>query len=487
MTVRTRYAPSPTGALHIGNVRSGLFAYLFARHMKGVFVLRIDDTDQERSTQESLDEILESLRWLGVEWDEGPPDPKYFQSNRFARYREGALQLLREGKAYPCDCSPERLDELRKAAQREHRKPGYDGRCRDRTPPAELAKVALPDKSAGRNYTIRFRAPQTGETVVDDLIKGRAVFENRELDDLIIFRSDGVPTYNFATVLDDADFGMTHVVRGDDHLPNTPRQMQIFYALGLTPPAYAHLPMVMGPDGQKLSKRHGATSVFAYRELGYFPEALLNYLVRLGWSHGDQEIFSLREMIEYFDFANCGKSAGIFNAEKLLWLNFHYLKERPLEQLAQEVKPFIAQRGWTIPGDDLWLQKMIATLRERAKTLVELADFARFYLTDDITIDPKAAAKFLKPEIAESLKSLAAELESIDGDFSELAIQSAFERVLAKFNLKLGQLAQPVRVALTGGTVSPGIYEVIAVLGKGRTVARLRKVLPFPVLIIPGR
>jgi len=477
LAVRTRYAPSPTGALHIGNVRSGLFAYLFARHNRGAFILRIDDTDRERSTRESLDEILESLRWLGVEWDEGPPDPNYFQSNRFNRYREGALQLLREGKAYPCYCTTAELDAMRKLAEREHRKPGYDGRCRDRTPIADLPKVELPDKKLGRNYTIRFRSPNEGQTVVEDLIKGNAVFDNAELDDLIIFRSDGVPTYNFATVIDDADFGMTHIVRGDDHLPNTPRQMQIFAALGLTPPAYAHVPMVMGADGQKLSKRHGATSVFAYRELGYFPEALLNYLVRLGWSHGDQEIFAKEEMIEYFAFASCGKSAGIFNAEKLLWLNFHYLKERPLAKLAEEVKPFIARRGWTIPGDDAWLERMLATLRERAKTLVELVDFASFYLNDIITIDQKAAAKFLKPEIAEPLRTLAAELMGIDREFDEAAIQEAFERVLAQYNLKLGQLAQPVRVALTGGTVSPGIYEVIAVLGRERTDERLRKAI----------
>ena len=474
MTVRTRYAPSPTGALHIGNVRSGLFAYLFARHSKGTFILRIDDTDQERSTKESLAEIIESLHWLGVEWDEGPPDSAYFQSNRFDRYREGALQLLREGKAYPCYCSAQELEAMRKQAERERRKPGYDGRCRERTPAEQLAAIELPDRAVGRNYTIRFRSPQAGQTVVDDLIKGRAVFDNSELDDLIIFRSDGVPTYNFATVLDDADFKITHVVRGDDHLPNTPRQMQIFFALGLEPPAYAHLPMVMGPDGQKLSKRHGATSVFAYRDLGYFPEALLNYLVRLGWSHGDQEIFSKQEMIDYFDFANCGKSAGIFNAEKLLWLNFHYLKQRSLEQLAREVKPFIAKRGWKIPGDDAWLQRMIGTLRERAKTLVELVDFAGFYLNDAIEIEAKAAAKFLKPEMTEPLRALATELASLDGDFSEATVQGGFERVLARFGLKLGQLAQPVRVALTGGTVSPGIYEVIAVLGRERTVARIR-------------
>jgi glutamyl-tRNA synthetase len=477
VTVRTRYAPSPTGALHIGNVRSGLFAYLFARHAKGSFILRIDDTDRERSTRESLAEILESLRWLGVEWDEGPPDAKYFQSNRFDRYREGALQLLRAGKAYPCYCTAEELEQKRKQAEREHRKPGYDGKCRDRTPPRELAEIALPDKSAGRNYTIRFRSPRDGQTVVDDLIKGHAVFDNLELDDLIIFRSDGVPTYNFATVLDDADFHMTHIVRGDDHLPNTPRQMQIFRALGLEPPAYAHLPMVMGPDGQKLSKRHGAASVFAYRDLGYFPEALLNYLVRLGWSHGDQEIFSKQEMIDYFDFASCGKSAGIFNAEKLLWLNFHYMKELPLERLVRDIKPFIEKRRWTLPADDEWLEKMVATLRERAKTLVELVDFARFYLNDSIEIDPKAAAKFLRPEVAVPLQVLAAELDSLDGDFRESAIQARFESVLARFNLKLGQLAQPVRVALTGGTVSPGIYEVIAVLGRARTVERLRAAL----------
>jgi glutamyl-tRNA synthetase len=286
-----------------------------------------------------------------------------------------------------------------------------------------------------------------------------------------------VPTYNFATVLDDADFGMTHIVRGDDHLPNTPRQMQILYALGFEPPAYAHLPMVMGPDGQKLSKRHGATSVFAYRDLGYFPEALLNYLVRLGWSHGDQEIFSKQEMIDYFDFANCGKSAGIFNAEKLLWLNFHYLKQRSVEQLAHEAAPFIEKRGWRIPGDQKWLEKMVSTLRERAKTLVELADFASFYLNDVIELDSKATAKFLKPEVEEPLKLLSKELQALDGDFSEALIQATFEHVLAKFNMKLGQLAQPVRVALTGGSVSPGIYEVIAVLGRDRTVTRLARAI----------
>ena len=472
MTVCTRYAPSPTGSLHIGNVRSGLFAYLYTRHNRGRFILRIDDTDQERSTQESLEEIVSSLQWLGIEWDGGPPDRNYFQSSRFDRYRAAAARLLREGKAYPCYCTAQELEAKRRQAEREHRKPGYDGTCRDKPFPPHLP---LPDRAAGRNYTIRFRSPHAGQTVVEDLVKGHSVFDNSELDDLIIFRSDGVPTYNFATVLDDADFEITHVVRGDDHLPNTPRQIQIFLALGLTPPAYAHLPMVMGPDGKPLSKRHGATSVFAYRDAGYFPEALLNYLARLGWSHGDQEIFSGQELVEYFGFEECGKSPGIFNAEKLLWLNFHYLKERTPAQLAREVLPFIEKRGYTIPGDQAWLEKMVATLRERAKTLVELVDFAHFYLSDDITIEAKAAAKFLKPEIAPALTELAGGIGNLPEQVSEGAVQAVFEEVMGRFGLKLGQLAQPVRVALTGGTVSPGIYEVIAVLGRSRTVERLNR------------
>jgi glutamyl-tRNA synthetase len=468
--VRTRFAPSPTGSLHIGNVRSGLFAYLYARHTHGQFILRIDDTDRERSTAESLQEILADLKWLGMEWDEGPPDPSYFQTNRVERHRQAALKLLRERKAYPCYCTAEELDAKRKQAEREHRKPVYDRKCRGLDFPADLPP---PDRAAGRNYTIRFAAPLEGETVVDDLVKGRMVFQNSELDDFIIVRSDGSPIYNFASILDDIDLHVTHIVRGDDHVSNTPRQMQVAHALGFTPPRFAHLPQVLGADGSRLSKRHGATSVSEYREGGYFPEALLNYLARLGWSHGDQEIFSKHELIEFFDFDGCGQSAGLFNPEKLLWLNFHYMKERPLDQLAREVRPFIEKRGLPIPGDDAWLQKMVATLRERAKTLAELADFASFYLKDRIEIDPKAAAKFLKPEILEPMRALAKELDAVEGELTEAAAQAVFESVLARFDLKLGQLAQPIRVALTGGTVSPGIYEVIGVLGTRRTVERI--------------
>jgi glutamyl-tRNA synthetase len=471
VTVRTRFAPSPTGSLHIGNVRSGLFAYLYARHHQGQFILRIDDTDRERSTKESLEEQLRDLEWLGMEWDEGPPDPAYFQTNRVERHRMAALELLRAGKAYPCYCTAEELDAKRKQAERERRRPMYDRKCRGR---AFDANIELPDRSAGRSYTIRFAMPLSGETVVDDLVKGRMVFQNSDLDDLIIIRSDGSPVYNWASVLDDADLRITHIVRGDDHVPNTPRQIQMFLAIGITPPAFAHLPQVLGPDGSPLSKRHGATSVVAYREGGYFPEAMLNYLARLGWSHGDQEIFSKQELIEYFNFEDCGKSAGVFNAEKLLWLNFHYLKQRTPAELAREVRPFIEKHGLSVPGDEAWLERMVATLRERAKTLVELVDFAGFYLNEKVQIDAKAAAKFLKPEIREPLTALADALASVPGEFSESAIQTVFEGVLARFGLKLGQLAQPVRVAITGGTVSPGIYEVIAVLGRERTVDRLR-------------
>ena len=288
--------------------------------------------------------------------------------------------------------------------------------------------IELPDRKAGRNYVIRFRSPNEGQTVFEDLIRGRTVFENSELDDLVILRSDGSPTYNFCTVLDEVDFNITHVVRGDDHVPNTPRQIQMFRALGYEPPAFAHLPQVMGPDGGKLCKRHGATSVSAYREMGYFPEAVLNYLARLGWSHGDQEIFSKQELIDFFGFDACGTSSGIFNAEKLLWLNFHYLKERPNAQLAQEIKPFIAKAGYPTPGDDAWLEKMVATLKERAKTLVELVDFAKFYLRDDIDIDAKAAAKFLKPEVKEQLAALADRSSTNSPPISRRPRSSAFSR-----------------------------------------------------------
>ncbi|MBI4527574.1 MAG: glutamate--tRNA ligase [Deltaproteobacteria bacterium] len=464
-TVCTRFAPSPTGYLHIGGARTALFNYLFARHHGGKFILRIEDTDRERSTPEAIEAILQAMKWLQLDWDEGP----FYQTERFSLYRERIQKLLAEGKAYPCVCAPEELDIKRQAALREKRKPAYDGTCR----PGEGVIPPLPQD---KPYTIRFASPRSGTTVVNDAVKGEVVFDNRELDDLILARSDGTPTYNFCVVVDDIDMGITHIIRGDDHLANTPRQILLYQGLGYAPPQFAHLPLILGLDKARLSKRHGATSVTAYRDMGYFPEALVNYLVRLGWSHGDQEIFSRDELIEKFTLEAVGKSAGVFNPEKLLWLNFHYLKSRPLSRLAEDIIPFIEARGYPGPWNRDWLEKMIGTLRERAKTLTELVEAAQFYLSDEITIDKKAAKKFLTPEAFKLIEELAEKIAALP-ELNEQAVERAFTEILQSRQIGLGQLAQPVRVALTGTTVSPGIYEVITVLGKERTLTRLREAL----------
>ena len=463
--VRTRFAPSPSGYLHIGGARTALFNFLFARHHGGRFILRIEDTDRERSTPEAINAILDAMNWLGLDWDEGP----FYQTKRYPLYKEKVQKLLSEGKAYPCVCTPEKLEAKRQLAQKEKRKPMYDGTCR---PPEGV----IPPLPQDKPYTIRFRSPRDGSTIVNDAVKGDVVFDNRELDDLIIARSDGTPTYNFCVVVDDIDMGITHIIRGDDHLANTPRQILLYQALGDTPPQFAHVPLILGLDKARLSKRHGATSVTAYRDMGYLPEAILNYLVRLGWSHGDQELFSREELIEKFSLESVGKSAGVFNPEKFLWVNFHYLKTRPLSQLAEEIVPYIVAKGYRVPQDKSWLERMIKTLQERSRTLVELIDSAHFYLTDDIAIDEKAAKKFLTPEVSQPLSKLIERLSALD-EFSEANIESAFSGVLEEFGLSMGKLAQPVRVALTGSTVSPGIHEVIAVLGKERTIRRLQSAL----------
>jgi glutamyl-tRNA synthetase len=463
--VRTRFAPSPTGYLHIGGARTALFNFLFARHHGGKFLLRIEDTDRERSTPEAIKAILDAMSWLGLDWDEGP----FYQTERYPLYKEKIQQLLAQGKAYPCVCTSEELEAKRQQAQKEKRKPMYDGTCR----PPEGSIPSLPKDT---RYTVRFRSPQDGSTIVEDAVKGRVVFDNRELDDLIIARSDSTPTYNFCVVVDDIDMGISHIIRGDDHLANTPRQILLYHALAHSPPQFAHVPLILGTDKARLSKRHGATSVMAYRDMGYFPEAVLNYLVRLGWSHGDQEIFSRDELIEKFSLESVGKSAGIFNPEKFLWVNSHYLKELPLSRLAEDIVPYIEAKGYPVPQDKSWLERMIATLRERSKTLVELVDAAGFYLTDDIRIDENAVRKFLTAEIRVPLAKLLDKLASLD-DFTEASIEQAFSAVLQEVGLPMGKLAQPVRVALTGSTASPGIHEVIAVLGKERTVKRLRSAL----------
>jgi glutamyl-tRNA synthetase len=458
---RTRFAPSPTGYLHIGGARTALFNYLLARRHGGVFVLRVEDTDRERSTQQAIEAILDGLTWLGIEWDEGP----FFQMQRLERYAAAVEQLLAAGHAYRCYCTPEELDAKRKAAQAEGRKPAYDGTCRDRT-----------TAPADRSFTIRLRVPREGETVIDDLVKGRVVIQNVEIDDLVLVRSDGIPTYNFSVVVDDADMAITHVVRGDDHLTNTPKQVLLYQALGHALPAFAHVPMILGTDRARLSKRHGATSVTAYRDMGYLPDAVVNYLVRLGWSHGDQEIFSRAELIEKFSLEQVGKSPGVFDGDKMLWLNAHYLKALAPDALVAAARPFIAAAGLSVPGDDAWLAKALVTLQERARTLVELVEQGRYYLTDEITIDPAAAAKFLKADVRPMLADLRETLARL-GEWTVPSLTAEIEHVIARHGVKLGKLAQPVRVAVTGGTASPGIFEVLEILGRERTLARLDRAL----------
>ncbi len=460
MSVRTRFAPSPTGLLHIGGARTALFNFLFARHHGGTLVLRIEDTDRERSTPESIAAILDGLGWLGLAWDEGP----FFQSARTETYRAQAQSLLARGLAYRCWCTSDELEARRQAALAAGRPPGYERSCRD-----------LTTAPAGRDaFVLRFRTPLEGETVVDDRVKGRVVFRNAELDDFVIARKDGSPLYNFAVVVDDIEMRITHIIRGDDGLANTPRQALLYQAFGATPPVFAHVPLILGLDKARLSKRHGATSVTAYRDMGYLPDALVSYLARLGWSHGDQELFTMDELVAHFCLEQVGKSAGVFNPEKLQWVNFQRLKATPPEELARLLVPFLERAGLPVPQDAAWLARVVATLRDRAKTLVELAEFCRFYLVDTIEPDPKAAAKHLTPAAASALADLDARLAAL-AMWDEPSIEGAFQATIGAHDMKLGQLAQPVRVAMTGGTVSPGIYEVLAVLGRERSLARLRR------------
>ena len=459
--VRSRFAPSPTGFLHIGGARTALFAWLYARHYNGQFILRIEDTDQLRSTEESTRAILDALAWLGLDWDEGP----FFQAQRVDMHREMVKKLLDEGKAYHCVCTPEELEEKRKRALAEGRKPKYDGTCRDKNLP----------RSA--NAAVRFRCPHTGVTVVNDLIKGVITFNNEELDDLVIERSDGYPTYNFAVVVDDAQMEITHVIRGDDHVNNTPRQILLYEALGYTIPQFGHVSMIMGSDKTRLSKRHGATSVMTYKDMGYLPEGLVNYLVRLGWSHGDQEIFTMEELIRLFTFDSVGKSAAVFNPEKLLWLNQHYIKECPPERLVQEMIPFWQQWGVDTADHD-FLRHIVDDVKSRSKTLVELAESSLFYFADDVSYENEAADAFLKAEMTDHLTAVAYGIPFLQ-DYTKKGIE-AFLRTLAEDRgFKLKVIAQPLRVALTGKTVSPGIDDIMVTLGKERVIKRITRAVEY--------
>ncbi|PKN71316.1 MAG: glutamate--tRNA ligase [Deltaproteobacteria bacterium HGW-Deltaproteobacteria-12] len=458
--VRTRFAPSPTGFLHIGGARTALFSWLFARHNGGEFVLRVEDTDQIRSTEESTKAILDAMTWLGLNWDEGP----HFQAQRVDLHREMVQKLIDEGKAYYCTCSSEELEASRKQAMATGKKPKYDGTCRDKNL----------KKSPGS--VVRFRGAQTGTTVVEDLVKGNIIFNNDELDDLIIERGDGYPTYNFAVVVDDALMNITHVIRGDDHVNNTPRQILMYEALGFAVPKFAHVPMILGADKARLSKRHGATSVMAYKEMGYLPEALVNYLVRLSWAHGDQEIFSLPELINLFTLDAVGKSPAVFNPEKLLWLNAHYIKEASTERLMVEMKPLWPADAPT--GDAVFTQKVIADLQPRVKTLVEMAAMADFYFAGQVQYEEQAAQKFLVPDVTAHLQAMLAAIPAVQ-NFSKTGIEEFLKAFTQERDIKFKVIAQPLRVALTGKTVSPGIDEVMVTLGKDRVVQRLNDAIGY--------
>jgi glutamyl-tRNA synthetase len=453
----TRFPPSPTGYLHVGGARTALFNWLYARKNNGKFVLRIEDTDTVRSTQASVDAIFEAMAWLELDWDEGP----YFQSQRFDLYRQYLQKLLDSGDAYYCTCTPEEVEAMRQKAKAEGRKPKYDGRCRER---------GLPRSD---NAVIRFKSPLIGTTVVEDAIKGNIVFQNAEQDDFVICRSDGTPTYNFVVVVDDITMGINTVIRGDDHVMNTPKQILLYNALKAPLPVFGHVPMVLGKDKTRLSKRHGAMSVTAYRDMGYLPDAFINYLARLGWSHGDQEFFTRRELVEKFNLKNIGRSAGVFDPDKLTALNAEHIRAASASQLAPRLLPFLEQKGYEA-ADDKYLAGVIGTLHTRGKTLVEMAEGAHFYYREDVRpYDEKAAKKFLKPEMSRVLALLVEQLEALD-DLAEKTQEHAFKKVMEATGLGFGKIAQPVRVALTSTTVSPGIFEMIEVLGKERVLARLR-------------
>ncbi len=461
--VKTRFAPSPTGYLHIGGARTALFSWLYARRHGGRFVLRVEDTDLERSTPEAVNAILEGMNWLGLNHDEGP----FYQTERFERYQEVLRQLLQEGKAYRCYCTKEELEVLRARQMARKDKPRYDGRCRN----------YQDGPRKGVEPVVRFKNPLDGEVVVRDLIRGDIVFQNTELDDLIIARADGSPTYNFCVVVDDMDMGITHVVRGDDHINNTPRQLNILQALGAPIPQYGHVPMILGPDGQKLSKRHGAASVTEYRAMGYLPEAVLNYLVRLGWSHGDQEIFSRDEMMALFDLDGCNKAASAINPSKLIWLNRHYLKTLDPDNVAQHLSRHLVQLGID-PDQGPPLADVIKVFAERSETLVDMAQAAAFIYQDFETYDAKAAKKNLTTTTAVALRALHNTLAALP-TWTVESTHAVVKQVAVDCELALGKVAQPLRVAVSGTAVSPSIDATLVLLGRTKTLARIARALAY--------
>ncbi|GAA0660863.1 glutamate--tRNA ligase [Rheinheimera tangshanensis] len=462
MSIVTRFAPSPTGYLHVGGARTALYSWLHARKTGGTFILRIEDTDLERSTQESVDAILEGMEWLGLDYDDGP----YYQTKRFDLYKEVVAQLLAEGKAYKCFCTVEEVDAMREAQMAAGEKPKYNGMWRDRT-----------DHPTDKPYVIRFKNPQDGVVVIDDLIKGRIEIANAELDDLIIARSDGTPTYNLTVVVDDWKMGITHVIRGDDHVNNTPRQMNILAALGADIPKYAHVPMILGDDGKRLSKRHGAVGVMQYRENGFLPEALINYLVRLGWSHGDQEIFSKEELVQLFDLSNCNRAPSAFNTDKLIWLNQHYMKTLAPDYVAKHLAWHVAEQKLDISTGPA-LAELVKVQAERVKTLKELVEVSRYFYEDFSEFEENAAKKHLRPVAAEPLVAVQTKLAELS-DWSVEALHQAINDAAESLGLGMGKVGMPLRVAVTGGGNSPALDATLALIGKERVLKRISMALEY--------
>ncbi|WP_029407557.1 glutamate--tRNA ligase [Thiomicrorhabdus sp. Milos-T2] len=461
--IRTRFAPSPTGYLHIGGVRTALYSWLYAKKQGGEFTLRIEDTDLERSTEESVNAILEGMSWLGLDYDQGP----IYQTDRFDRYKEIIQQLFDKDLAYYCYATPEELDEMREAQKAAGEKPRYDGRYRnfDGVPPEGIKPV------------IRFKNPEEGDVIIEDLVKGEVIVNNKELDDLIIARPDGTPTYNFTVVVDDWDMGMTHVIRGDDHLNNTPRQINLYKAIGAEVPKFAHIPMVLGEDGSRLSKRHGAVSVLQYKEQGFLPEALLNYLVRLGWSYGDKEVFSIDEMVQHFDLDSVNGSPSTFDTAKLTWINEQHIKSAPAEYLATHLSPFVAQLGCDLSQGPA-LTDVADLLRDRAKTLIEMADGSVYFYSDFEEFEAGAAKKHLRPAAEEPLRLVLEKLSALT-EWNAEAIHAEIDATAEALEVGMGKVGMPLRVAITGGGQSPAIDATAELIGKPRCMTRLNMALEF--------
>ena len=461
--IKTRFAPSPTGFLHVGGARTALFSWLYSKKMGGTFVLRIEDTDRQRSTEESVQAILDGMQWLNLDYDEGP----YYQTDRFDRYAEAIQQLIDQGDAYYCSCAKQRLETLREKQMLAKQKPRYDGCCRE-----------LGLKPDGKlELVVRFKNPQQGEVVFSDHVKGSVSVKNSELDDLIIARTDGTPTYNLTVVVDDMDMQITHVVRGDDHVNNTPRQINILKALGAECPEYAHVPMILGDDGKRLSKRHGAVGIMQYFDDGYLPEAMLNYLVRLGWSHGDQEIFSTAEMIEHFSLDDINKSASTFNTEKLNWINQQYLVSLPINQIIDLVKQRLDKTG-TSYDVETDFHSIVELYRQRVSTINQLADSILYCFEDFDEYDEKAAKKALRPVALEPLQNLLDQFSELE-DWKSPAIHQVIESITEDLQLNMGKVGQPLRVAVTGGSFSPPIDVTVEIIGKAKTLARISRAISY--------